>query len=119
MVHMSLQASLPPSYWRQIYSPFVSRWFRGFPKMVSSDIAVAGRCGAVAEGHGRAHLIRAPCGWWRFDGSCLQAQTNALGKTRNWGDKKNEGELLHAVAEDLRRRGLGAAGAVYRPADVI
>src|SRR5882757_9230795 len=53
MVHMSLQASLPPSYWRQIYSPFVSRWFRGFPKMVSSDIAVAGRCGAVAERHGR------------------------------------------------------------------
>jgi len=48
--------------------------------MVSSDIAVAGRCGAVAEGHGRTHLIRTPCGWRRFDGNCLQAQTNALGK---------------------------------------
>src|SRR6266478_8157614 len=47
--------------------------------MVSSDIAVAGRCGAVAEGHGRAHLIQAPRGWWRFDGNCLQAQT-ALGR---------------------------------------
>src|SRR5882724_7093620 len=80
MVHMSLQASLPPSYWRQIYSPFVSRWFRGFPKMVSSDIAVAGRCGAVAEGHGRAHHIQAPCGWRWFDGNCLQAQTSALGR---------------------------------------
>src|SRR6266700_1727720 len=26
------------------------------------------------------HLIQTPCGWWRFDGNCLQAQTNALGK---------------------------------------
>src|SRR5882724_4752430 len=50
MVHMSLQATLPPLCWRQIYSPFVSRWFRGFPKMVSSDIAGAGRCEAAAGG---------------------------------------------------------------------
>src|SRR6266481_3218431 len=48
--------------------------------MVSSDIAVAGRCGAVAEGHGRAHHIQAPCGWRWFDGNCLQAQTSALGR---------------------------------------
>src|SRR6266702_8884362 len=32
------------------------------------------------RGHGRAHLIQTPCGWWRFDGNCLQAQTNAPGK---------------------------------------
>ena len=74
--------------------------------MVSSDIAVAGRCGAVAEGHGRAHLIRAPCGWWRFDGSCLQAQTNALGKTRNWDNgfrqiTSSSSRQLNSV-EDLR-----------------
>ncbi len=74
--------------------------------MVSSDIAVAGRCGAVAEGHGRAHLIRAPCGWWRFDGSWLQAQTNALGKTRNWDNgfrqiTSSSSRQLNSV-EDLR-----------------
>src|SRR6266567_7655259 len=89
MVHISLQASLPPSYWRQIYSPFVSRWFRGFPKMVSSDIAVAGRCGAAAEEHGRAHLIQTPCGWWRFDENCPRRKPTRSGN-KKLGRQKNE-----------------------------